>query len=466
MNVKSTEKKEHSVVELIVEVNGEEFDAAVEKAYRSQKGKIAVPGFRKGKAPRKIVESRYGESVFYSDAIEDLYPTVLNFAVKENELDVVAYPKWEVTEVSHDGVTFKLELTERPSGVIKDYKGIAAEKPEVSVSDEEIEGEMNTYIKQATRVVTAERPAQLGDIAVMDYEGFLNGEPFSGGKADNYELTLGSGSFIPGFEEQVVGMSAGEERDINVTFPEDYHGKDIAGKEVVFKIKLHEVKESIPPVIDDEFAKDVSEFETLAELKQDIVKKLTEKAEAAANQKFESNLLAKLVENMEVEIPDAMVDYEADRVVDDFANRVQQQGIPFEKYLEITGSNRAQLRGQFKDNAKRQVQTRLALDAVVVADGITVSDEEIESEFAKIAEQYKMKLEEIKDIVPLKEISGDLSRMKAMNIVRDSAVVLKPEENKPEETKAEEKAEGETEDKKPAKSAARKSSKKTDADKE
>ncbi|MPM48186.1 Trigger factor [bioreactor metagenome] len=375
--------------------------------------------------------------MFYSDAIEDLYPTVLNFAVKENEIDVVAYPKWEVTEVGRDGVTFKLELTERPTGLVKDYKGIAAEKPEVSVADEEIEGEMNNYIKQATRVVTAERPAQTGDVAVIDYDGFLDGEPFSGGKAEGCELILGSGSFIPGFEEQVVGMSAGDERDINVTFPEDYHGKDVAGKAVVFKVKLHEVKESIAPTVDDEFAKDVSEFETLAELKEDIIKKLTEKAEAAANQKFESNLLAKLVEKMEVEIPEAMVDYEADRVVDDFANRVQQQGIPFEKYLEMTGSSRAQLRGQFKDNAKRQVQTRLALDAVVAADAITVSDEEIENEIAKIAEQYKMKPEEIKDIIPEKEIRGDLSRMKAMDILRASAVALKPEEKKPEEANPE-----------------------------
>ncbi len=463
MNVKSTEKKEHSVVELIVEVNGEEFDAAVEKAYRSQKGKIAVPGFRKGKAPRKIVESRYGESVFFSDAIEDLYPTVVSFAAKEKEIDMVAYPKWEVTEVGRDGVTFKLELTERPVGVVKDYKGIAAEKPLISVSDEEIESEMNTYIRQATRVVTAERPAQTGDVAVIDYDGYLDGEPFGGGKAENYELTLGSGSFIPGFEEQVVGLSAGEERDINVTFPEDYHGKDVAGKAVVFKVKLHEVKESIAPVVDDEFAKDVSEFETLAELKADIVKKLTEKSEAAAKQKFESNLLAKLVEKMEVEIPDAMVDYEADRVVDDFANRVQQQGIPFEKYLEMTGSSRAQLRGQFKDNAKRQVQTRLALDAVVAADAITVSDEEIESEFAKIAEQYKMKLEEIKDIIPEKEIRGDLSRMKAMELIRESAVELPPEEKKPEEDNAEGEA---AEEKSASKPSAKKSAKKQETEKE
>lgn len=461
MIVKSTEKKEHSVVELIVEVDGEEFNAAVEKAYRSQKGKIAVPGFRKGKAPRKIIESRYGESVFYSDAIEDLYPTVLNFAIKESGLDVVAYPKWEIDDVGRGGVTFKLELTERPQGVIKDYKGIAAQKPEVAVTDEEIDQEMNAYIRQATRVVTAERPAKDGDITTIDYEGLLDGEPFRGGKAENYELTLGTGSFIPGFEEQVVGMSAGEERDINITFPEDYFGKDVAGKEVVFKVKLHEVKESIPPVVDDEFAKDVSEFETLAELRQDIVKKLTEKGETEAKQKFESNLLAKLVENMEVEIPEAMVDYEADRVVDDFAARVQQQGIPFEKYLEMTGSSRAQLRGQFKDNARRQVQTRLALDAVVAAEGITVSDEEIDGEFAKLAEQYKLKTEEVKDILPEKEIRGDLSRMRAMDILRDSAVVLKPEEKK-----AEEKADDDAGEKKPAKTPAKKSAKKQAAAKE
>ncbi|NLF35333.1 MAG: trigger factor [Clostridiales bacterium] len=449
MNVKSVEKKEQSAVELLVQVGAEDFDAAVEKAYRKQRGSIAIPGFRKGKAPRKIVESRYGEGMFYPDAVEELYPNAFQYAVEQENLDVVAYPSWEVQEVGKDGVTYKITVTVRPQASIKDYKGLTAEKPEHQLTEAEVEAEMEPLIKQATRLVAAERPAQMGDVTVIDFEGFLDGVPFEGGQAENHTLELGSQSFVPGFEEQVAGMTAGEEREIALTFPEDYFGAELAGKDVVFKVKLHEVKEHIKPVIDDEFVKDVSEFETLAQLRADLEQKINERAEQTCRQQFEGNLIAKLVERMEVEIPDAMVDYEADRMVEDFGARVERQGIPFDRYLEMTHSSREAMRDQFKENALRQIQARLALDAVVAAEGIVITDEEMDAEYAALASSYQMEADVIKKIVPPKEITGDLGRRKAMEIVADSATAVKPEEKEPsaeEETPAAGEAEAKTEE--------------------
>ena len=336
MNVKSKENVENSAVELVIEVGAQEFEAALDKVYKKQRGSIAVPGFRKGKAPRKIIEGMYGSGVFYEDAIEELYPSAYAEAVEQEKLDVVAYPKVEVLEVGKDGFTFKAVVTVRPEAKIGTYKGLSAEKEAVAVTDEDIENELKPYVERATRLVNVEREAKMGDTVLLDFEGFDNGVPFEGGKAENHALELGSHSFVPGFEEGVVGLKPGDEKDIDVTFPEDYHA-DLAGKPVVFKIKVHEVKEPQAPVVDDEFAKDVSEFDTLDEFKKDLGDKLKERRQTQADRAYEDALMDQVVEALEVELPDAMVDYRAEQMVQDYAQRITSQGIPFEKYLEMTG---------------------------------------------------------------------------------------------------------------------------------
>jgi len=439
MNVKSVEKKEHSAIELVIEVPKEEFEAAVEKVYRKQRGKIFINGFRKGKAPRSVIEGIYGTSVFYEDAINDLYPIAYSEAVDQEKLDVVSHPNVEIIEVGHDGFSFKATVTVRPLGTIENYKGLAAPKKEVELKDEDIDGELKPFIDRATRMVTADRAAKLGDIAVIDYEGFDNGEPFQGGKGEQHELELGSNSFIPGFEEQVIGMTAGEEKELNITFPESYHAAELAGKPVVFKVKLQEVKERIAPELDDEFAKDVSEFDTLEVLKKDLAEKLKERREKQAEQDFEEELLKKLIELTVVEIPDSMVDNQADKMMDDYAMRLSGQGISFDQYLKIMGMSREDMLAQAKPGALRQIQGQLALEAVAAAEGILVSDEELEQEFVKMSQEYSVELEQVKRAVPVSDLKGDLLRQKAMKIVSDNAVVdntIKPAEKSEESADA------------------------------
>jgi len=425
MNVKSVEKQEHSAVELAIEVSREEFEIAIEKIYRKQKGSIAVPGFRKGKAPRKVIEGMYGSNIFYEDAINDVYPTAYSQAVEQEKLDVVSYPSVEITNVDRDGFSFKATVTVRPLAKIKDYKGLAAFKDEVKLTDEDIDTELKPFVERAIRIVSVERPAKNGDTAVIDYEGFESGVPFEGGKGEKHELELGSNSFIPGFEEKVVGMSAGEEKDIELSFPEDYHAKDLAGKHVVFHVKLHEVKERIAPVLDDEFAKDVSEFDSLDELKKDLAEKLTQTRQSEMEKAFDESLLEQLVALMEVEIPDPMVDYSVDKMVDDYAARISSQGIPFEQYLQMLGMTREDMRVQAREGALHQIQGRLALEAVAAAEELEASDEEMEAELAKLAEQYSMEIEQIRKIIPLDDLKGDLLRQKAMKVVTESAKVDK-----------------------------------------
>lgn len=440
MNVKSVEKQEHSAVELVIEVPKEEFEAAVEKVYRKQRGQIFINGFRKGKAPRSVIEGIYGTGVFYEDAINDLYPNAYSEAVEQEKLDVVSRPSVEMIEAGRDGFTFKATVTVRPQGTIQNYKGLAAPKKDVALTDEDIDVELKPFIDRATRMVTVERPAKLGDIAVIDYEGFDNGEPFQGGKGEQHELELGSNSFIPGFEEQVVGMTAGEEKELNVTFPESYHAAELAGKPVVFKVKLHEVKERIAPELDDEFAKDVSEFDTLEELRKDLTEKLRERREKQAEQDYEEELLKKLTELTVVEIPDSMVDYQADKMLDDYAARLSGQGISFDQYLQIMGMTREDMLAQAKPGALRQIQGQLALEAVAAAEGILVTDEELEQEFAKLSQEYGVELDQVKRVVSISDLKGDLLRQKAMKVVVESAVVdntVKPAEEsieKPAET--------------------------------
>ena len=420
MNVKSKENVENSAVELVIEVGAQEFEAALDKVYKKQRGSIAVPGFRKGKAPRKIIEGMYGSGVFYEDAIEELYPSAYAEAVEQEKLDVVAYPKVEVLEVGKDGFTFKAVVTVRPEAKIGTYKGLSAEKEAVAVTDEDIENELKPYVERATRLVNVEREAKMGDTVLLDFEGFDNGVPFEGGKAENHALELGSHSFVPGFEEGVVGLKPGDEKDIDVTFPEDYHA-DLAGKPVVFKIKVHEVKEPQAPVVDDEFAKDVSEFDTLDEFKKDLGDKLKERRQTQADRAYEDALMDQVVEALEVELPDAMVDYRAEQMVQDYAQRITSQGIPFEKYLEMTGQTMDRMKEQAKESAIKQIKYEMAMDAVAAAEGIVISDEELDAEYQSLADQYKMELDQVKALASAEDVRTTLLRRKAIDVVKDSA---------------------------------------------
>ena len=443
MNVKSVEKQEKSAVQLVIEIGGEEFEAAVQKAYLKQRNKINVPGFRKGKAPRKIIEGMFGSGVFYEDAINELYPKAYADAVEQEKLDVVSWPNVEVLEAGKDGLTFKATVTVRPEVKLGEYKGLTAEKEEVKITDEDIDNELKPYINRASRMVTVEREAQNGDTVVIDFEGFKDGVPFDGGKAEGHSLELGSGAFIPGFEDQLVGTKAGDEKDVNVTFPEDYHAEDLAGAPVVFKVKVHEVKEKQLPTVDDEFAKDVSEFDTLEAFKKDLADKLTERREAQAKRAFEAAIMEQVMDNMEVEIPDAMVAYETDQMVEDMARRIQAQGIPFEQYMAMTGMTIDMVRSQAAAAAMERVRRDLALGAVVAAENIEISDEDLEAEYKRLADEYHMELDQVKAAAPAEDVKKGLAIQKAEQVIYDSAKVGKaPAKKKTTKKKAEE-AEGE-----------------------
>ena len=443
MNVKSVEKQEKSAVQLVIEIGGEEFEAAVQKAYLKQRNKINVPGFRKGKAPRKIIEGMFGSGVFYEDAINELYPKAYAEAVEQEKLDVVSWPNVEVVEAGKDGLTFKATVTVRPEVKLGEYKGLTAEKEEVKITDEDIENELKPYINRASRMVTVEREAQNGDTVVIDFEGFKDGVPFDGGKAEGHSLELGSGAFIPGFEDQLVGTKAGDEKDVNVTFPEEYHAEELAGAPVVFKVKVHEVKEKQLPTIDDEFAKDVSEFDTLEAFRKDLADKLTQRREAQAKRAFEAAIMEQVMDNMEVEIPDAMVAYETDQMVEDMARRVQAQGIPFEQYMAMTGMTIDIVRSQAAAAAMERVRRDLALGAVVAAENIEISDEDLEAEYKRLADEYHMELDQVKAAAPAEDVKKGLALQKAEQVIYDSAKVGKaPAKKKTTKKKAEE-AEGE-----------------------
>ena len=420
MKVTSVEKKEKSTVELTIQVEADQFEAAIQKVYLKNRSRINVPGFRKGKAPRKIIEGMYGANVFYEDAINDIYPAVYAEAVKEQGLDDVGYPKMEIVEVGKDGFTFKALVSVRPEAKLGEYKGLTAPKEEPKVTDKDIDEELKPYIDRAARLVSVKRKAKKGDTAVIDFEGFDNGTPFEGGKGENYDLKLGAGMFVPGFEEQVIGMKAGEEKDIDITFPEDYHA-DLAGKAVVFHVKVNEVKESQAPEVDDEFAKDVSEFDSLADFRKDLGDKLLERKRAQAKADFENAVLEQLVEGMECEIPDGMVEVQVDRLMDDYAMRIQSQGMRVEDYMSMMGMTPDMMRTSARPSALKQVQMELALTAVAKAEGLEATDEEYEAEIAKLAEQYKMEADQVKSLVPADGLKKDLVLRKASELVLSNA---------------------------------------------
>ena len=422
MKVTSVEKKEKSTVELTIQVEADVFEAAVQQAYLKNRTKINVPGFRKGKAPRKIIEGMYGSGVFYEDAIEATYPAAYAEAVKEQGLDDVGYPHVELVEAGKEGYTFKALVSVRPEVKLGEYKGLTAPKIEAEITDADVDAELKPYIDRATRLVSVEREAQNGDTVVIDFEGFDNGVAFDGGKGENFDLKLGSGSFVPGFEEQLVGLKAGEEKDLDITFPEDYHA-DLAGKAVVFHVKVKEVKESQVPEVDDEFAKDVSEFDTLEAFRADLKEKVAQRRQAQAQNDFENKVMEQLIANMECEIPDGMVDVEVDRMMEDYAMRLQSQGISMEDYQKMLGVNADMIRSSARPDALRRVQTMLALEAVAAAENLEFNEEELEAEFARLAEQYKLEAAQVKAAVPAEDLKKDLLLKKASELVISSAQV-------------------------------------------
>ena len=449
MSVKSCEKLEKSTVALTVEVSAADFEAAVEKAYRKQRGSIRMPGFRPGKAPRKMIENMYGAGVFYEEAVNIALPDAYSGAVKESELHVVGYPQVELLEVGKEGFSFKATVAVYPEVTLGQYKGVEAPKAEVSVTDEDVEGRVKEMADRNSRMVSVEdRAVAKGDVANIDFEGFLDGVPFDGGKGDSFDLEIGSGSFVPGFEEQLVGMNAGEEKDIDITFPEDYHA-DLAGKAVVFHVKANSIKVRELPALDDEFAKDVSEFDTLDELKNDVREKLVKEREDAARRAFEDIVMSKVAEGIQADIPDAMVEDQAQRFVDNFRMQIQSQGIPYDQYMKMTGMDEEKLLADAKGPALGQVRMELAINAIVKAENLEASDEDVEAEYAKMASQYNMDVENVKKYMDDAVVREQVVRTKAIDLAVASAVAVKPEDIKTEEPKAEEPAAEEPKPEKP-----------------
>ena len=456
MTVKSCEKLEKSRVALTIEASAEEFEAAVNKAYLKMRGKINVPGFRVGKAPRKIIEKMYGEEVFYEEAVNIILPDAYEDAVKEQKLDVVGYPEVELESCTKDGVVFKCTVAVYPEVKLGQYKGLEAPKAEVKVAAADVNARLKEMADRNSRLVSVDRAVKKGDTADIDFEGFDNGVAFDGGKGENFDLEIGSGSFVPGFEEQLIGMKAGEEKDIDITFPENY-APELAGKPVVFHVKVNEVKVKEVPAVDDEFAKDVSEFDTLKELKADIKKKMTAERTEAAQRAFEDVLMAKVAEGVEAEIPHEMVELQAERMMEQFKQQLAAQGIPFDQYLKMTGTTEADFRKQADGPAAEQVKMDLAVEAIIKAEGLEATDEDVENELKNVAEKYGMDLETVKKYLRPEDVKEQVIREKAVKVVADSAVAVAPAEEK-----AELEAEGEVVEKKPA---AKKTAKK-DAEKD
>ena len=437
MSVKSCEKLEKSKVALTIEVGAEEFEAAVNKAYLKMRGKMSIPGFRPGKAPRKIIEGMYGADVFYEEAVNIVLPQAYEAAVKEQELDVVGYPEVDLENCGKEGVTFKCTVAVYPEVKLGQYKGLEAPKAEVKVMAADVNARLKEMADRNSRLVSVERAVKKNDTANIDFEGFDNGVAFEGGKGENFDLEIGSGSFVPGFEEQLIGMKAGQEKEIDITFPENYT-PELAGKPVVFKVKINEVKAKEVPAIDDEFAKDVSEFDTLKELKADMKKKMTEERKIAAQQAFEDALMKKVADGIEADIPEDMVKAQAERMLEGFKQQLASQGIPFEQYLQMTGMTNETFLAQAHQPALDQVRMDLAVEAIVKAEGLEASDEDVENEMKNIAEKYGMDPESVKKYLPADQVKEQVIREKVIKVVADAGVAVAPvEEEKKEEEKAE-----------------------------
>ena len=434
MTVKSCEKLEKSRVALTIEVGAEEFEAAVNKAYLKMRGKMNIPGFRPGKAPRKMIESMYGAEVFYEEAVNAVLPDAYESAVDEQKLEVVGYPQVEVESVGKEGAVFKCTVAVYPEVELGQYKGLEAVKAEVKVMAADVNARLKEMADRNSRLVAVERAVKKGDTANIDFEGFDNGVAFEGGKGDAFDLEIGSGSFVPGFEDQLIGMKAGEEKDIDITFPENYT-PELAGKPVVFHVKVNEVKVKELPAIDDEFAKDVSEFDTLKELKADIKKKMIEERTTAAQRAFEDVLMTKVAEGVKADIPEEMIELQAQQLVDGFKQQLAAQGIPYDQYLKMTGMEEAKIMADAKEPAANQVKMDLAIRAIIKAEGLEVSDEKVEAEMKNVSDKYGMDLDTVKKYLRAEDVKEQVMREKVIKVVADSAKAVAPAA-KEEETKA------------------------------
>lgn len=475
MSVTSSKKIETNKYELEIAVNGNSFYSAMDTAFKKNSSKISIPGFRRGKAPRSIIEKMYGKEVFLDDAINEIYPRAYQEAIEELKLEPVDRPDVEILTADADGFTFKAIVTVKPDVEVKDYKGLKAEKTVREVSDKDVENEIKKLAERNARTVTVEdRAAKLDDITNIDFEGFVNDVAFEGGKGEGFSLTLGSGQFIPGFEDQIVGHNIGDEFDVNVTFPEVYHSEELAGKAAVFKVKLNGIQAKELPEIDDEFAKDVSEFDTIADLKADISKKLTEQNEKLSNEELENDLIASLVDNMTAEIPQVMFDNRVEDMVRDFEYKISMQGLNLDTYLKYAGMDMDAFKATFEIQAKQQVKVRLALEKVAEIEKLAPSNDEVEAEFKKIADSYGMDVEKVKKFIPTSDLAKDLAVNKAIDFIKDNADVTEKKEaaeKKPAKKPAAKKtttkkaADSETAEKKPAaKKTTKKAAEKKDAE--
>ncbi len=420
------EKLEKNMAKLTIEVSVEEFDTAMEKAYQKNKGKITLPGFRKGKAPRKMIEKMYGAGIFYEDAANELIPGAYTKAADECGEEIVSQPKIDVVQIEEGKpFIFTAEVALKPEVTLGEYKGLEVEKAEVTVSEEEVDKEIERERENNSRMIDIDdRAVQDGDMIKLDFEGFVDGEAFAGGKGDDYPLTIGSGSFIPGFEEQLVGAQIGEDVEVNVTFPEDYQAEELKGKAAVFKCKVKEIRVKELPELDDEFAQDVSEFDTLAEYKDDIRAKLLERKTQEAKNEKQNKVVEKAVANATMEIPDAMIDEQVRRMADDFTRRIESQGLTVQQYMQFTGQTADQMLDQMKPEALKRIQNSLVLEAIAKAEGIEVSDERMDEEIAKMAESYKMEVDKLKEIMgdyEKEQLKNDLAIQAAVELIADAA---------------------------------------------
>lgn len=426
MNVKSVEK-EATRASVTVELTREELEPALNRAYLKYRKDIMIPGFRKGHAPRMVIEAAYGKHVFFEDAVEDMFPDIYKDAVLTQDIRPVGRPSVSKMDIADDGaVTLTIVTDLYPVAELGEYKNLEIEKAVVEVKESEVEAELDRMAQNVARITTVDRPAQEGDTAVIDFEGFENGKAFAGGKGENYELKLGSHTFIPGFEEQVAGMSAGEEKDIDITFPADYHAEELAGKPVVFKVKVHEVKETVVPEKDDEFVKDVSEFDTVAELRADIEKRIRDEKQAGIDRAFENAAVEKAAANMTVELPDSMIDEELDQEMERMDYELRSQGASLQAYAQMMGGDMNAIRNSLRPSAQAAVRTNVLLDAVAAAENIEVSEEECEEEYKKLAESYKMELDDVKKALNADGLKSDLKLRKAARLIADSAVAVAP----------------------------------------